>query len=47
MLRRILWTCNFDQNQIGQVIDNLVINAKQAMPGGGSHPDLRAQRQTS
>jgi PAS domain S-box-containing protein len=31
-----LWTCNFDKNQIGQVIDNLVINAKQAMPGGGS-----------
>jgi len=31
-----LWTCNFDKNQIGQVIDNLVINAKQAMPGGGA-----------
>lgn len=26
---------NFDKNQIGQVIDNLVINALQAMPGGG------------
>jgi PAS domain S-box-containing protein len=31
-----LWTCNFDQNQIGQVIDNLVINAQQAMPGAGT-----------
>jgi PAS domain S-box-containing protein len=30
-----LWPCNFDKNQIGQVIDNIVINAKQAMPGGG------------
>ncbi len=25
-----------DEGQIGQVIDNLVINAKQAMPGGGT-----------
>jgi two-component system, cell cycle sensor histidine kinase and response regulator CckA len=31
-----LWFCDFDRNQIGQVIDNVVINAKQAMPGGGS-----------
>jgi len=30
-----LWLCNFDKNQIGQVIDNLVINAQQAMPSGG------------
>jgi PAS domain S-box-containing protein len=28
--------CNIDKNQIGQVIDNLVINAQQAMPGGGA-----------
>ena len=28
--------CNFDKNQIGQVIDNIVINAQQAMPGGGT-----------
>jgi PAS domain S-box-containing protein len=27
--------CNYDSNQIGQVIDNLIINAKQAMPQGG------------
>ena len=31
-----LWSCNFDKNQIGQVIDNLVINAQQAMPHGGT-----------
>jgi PAS domain S-box/PAS domain S-box/PAS domain S-box len=31
-----LWACNFDKNQIGQVIDNLVINGKQAMSGGGA-----------
>jgi len=31
-----LWPCNIDKNQIGQVIDNLVINAKQAMSGGGT-----------
>jgi len=27
--------CNFDKNQIGQVIDNIVINASQAMSNGG------------
>jgi len=31
-----LWMCEFDQNQIGQVIDNIVINALHAMPSGGS-----------
>lgn len=30
-----LWQCNIDRNQIGQVIDNIVINAQQAMPNGG------------
>lgn len=30
-----LWACDCDPYQIGQVIDNLVINAKQAMPQGG------------
>ncbi len=30
-----LWPCDYDENQIGQVIDNLVINAQQAMPFGG------------
>ncbi|MFZ2957205.1 MAG: ATP-binding protein [Candidatus Ozemobacteraceae bacterium] len=30
-----LWLADFDKNQIGQVIDNLVINAQQAMPMGG------------
>jgi PAS domain S-box-containing protein len=28
--------CEIDQNQIGQVIDNIVINAQQAMPLGGT-----------
>jgi PAS domain S-box-containing protein len=31
-----LWPCDFDKNQIGQVIDNIIINAKQAMSDGGS-----------
>ena len=30
-----LWSCDLDKNQIGQVIDNLTINAQQAMPNGG------------
>ncbi len=28
--------CDVDENQIGQVIDNLIINACQAMPSGGN-----------
>jgi CheY-like chemotaxis protein len=30
-----LWLCDVDEGQVGQVIDNIVINAKQAMPSGG------------
>lgn len=30
-----LWSSEFDRNQISQVIDNVIINAKQAMPMGG------------
>jgi PAS domain S-box-containing protein len=30
-----LWPCEVDELQIAQVIDNLVLNARQAMPGGG------------
>jgi PAS domain S-box-containing protein len=31
-----LWPCNIDKNQIAQMIDNIVINAQQAMPNGGT-----------
>jgi PAS domain S-box-containing protein len=31
-----LWFCDVDEHQINQVIDNLVINARQAMPTGGT-----------
>ena len=30
-----LWNCEFDENQLNQVIDNVIINAQQAMPLGG------------
>jgi len=30
-----LWICNYDPNQMGQVINNIIINAQQAMPRGG------------
>ena len=30
-----LWLCDFDANQIAQVIDDITINARQAMPLGG------------
>jgi two-component system, cell cycle sensor histidine kinase and response regulator CckA len=35
-LQEDLWPCGYDEHQIGQVVDNIVINAKQAMPGGGT-----------
>jgi PAS domain S-box-containing protein len=40
-----LWQCAFDKNQIAQVIDNIVINAQQAMPGGGE-VEIRANNRT-
>ncbi len=30
-----LWYCNVDESQITQVISNIIINAKEAMPNGG------------
>lgn len=35
-LQKDLWMCDFDKNQIAQVIDNIVINACHAMPSGGT-----------
>lgn len=31
-----LWLCNFDENQIAQVIQNIILNAQEAMPMGGT-----------
>ena len=31
-----LWDAEFDSNQLAQAFDNIVINAKQAMPSGGT-----------
>ena len=39
---RETWLCDVDEHQIGQAIDNLTINAKQAMPWGG-HLDVRVE----
>lgn len=30
-----LWLCHIDENQIAQVVDNIILNARQAMPRGG------------
>jgi two-component system, cell cycle sensor histidine kinase and response regulator CckA len=35
-IKEDLWPCDADIHQIGQVLDNIVINARQAMPMGGS-----------
>jgi len=35
-LEQDLWDAEFDQNQISQAFDNILINAKQAMPAGGT-----------
>jgi PAS domain S-box-containing protein len=40
-----LWPCHIDKNQITQVIDNIVINAQQAMPNGGTI-EIYAQNKT-
>jgi two-component system, cell cycle sensor histidine kinase and response regulator CckA len=31
-----LWNAEFDENQVAQAFDNILINAKQAMPSGGT-----------
>ena len=31
-----LWACEYDASQLGQVVDNILINAQQAMPMGGA-----------
>ena len=35
-IQKNLWACSFDKKQIGLVFKNLIINAQQAMPTGGS-----------
>ncbi len=40
-----LWFCEVDEGQISQVINNLIINADQAMPNGGTI-NIRAENDT-
>jgi PAS domain S-box-containing protein len=40
-----LLLCDYDPNQLGQVIDNIVINAEQSMPAGGSIVIIAANRE--
>jgi PAS domain S-box-containing protein len=40
-----LWACEYDSNQMSQVIGNIVINAMQAMPEGGP-VEIRAENFT-
>ena len=35
-IEKNLWLCDYDSNQIGQMINNLLINAKQAIPERGN-----------
>ncbi len=42
ILQEGLWAINADKGQIGQILANLLINARQSMPGGGTlHVDGR------
>lgn len=34
-IEKKLWHCDFDENLLSQVFDNIIVNAKQAMPNGG------------
>lgn len=34
-LQEGLWLCHIDENQIAQAVDNIILNARQAMPKGG------------
>lgn len=36
MIPDTIWPCAADASQVGQVVDNIVINARQAMPQGGT-----------
>jgi two-component system cell cycle sensor histidine kinase/response regulator CckA len=36
MVQENLWICYIDKNQIAQAINNIIINAQQAMPHGGT-----------